>query len=68
MLKKELHHRQGLCENKLELMGYEEALNIAENLCVQESRKATDNECQKTYEMVLKQQHQELVEACMSGL
>jgi hypothetical protein len=68
LLKKELHHRQGLCEKKLELMGYEEALNIAENLCVQESRKATDNECQKTYEMVLKQRHQELVEACMSGL
>lgn len=68
LLKKELHHRQGLCEKKLELMGYEEALNIAENLCVQESRKATDNECQKTYEMVLKQRHQELVEARMSGL
>jgi hypothetical protein len=67
LLERELRHCQGLCEKKLELMGYKEALNIAESICVQESTKV-DDQCQKTYEMVPKELHQEFIEPCMSGL
>jgi len=67
LLERELRHCQGLCEKKLELMGYKEALNIAESICVQESTKV-DDQCQKTYKMVPKEQHQEFIEPCMSGL
>ncbi|KAJ7551918.1 hypothetical protein O6H91_06G034700 [Diphasiastrum complanatum] len=69
-LEKEFLQLQHLCERKREAISYEEALNNAESLCLREMRKRehrADGIC-RSYEIVLKKRHQELMARRASGL
>nr|GMC48318.1 uncharacterized protein LOC109149467 isoform X2 [Ipomoea batatas] len=64
LLEKEFHDLQGLCERKCEHLSYEEAVQAAEGLCLEEAKKrehATDF-VRQSYDVVLKKRRDELIE------
>ncbi|GAB4860675.1 hypothetical protein Ancab_035838 [Ancistrocladus abbreviatus] len=65
MLEKELVHLQGLCDRKYEHLGYEEALQGLEELCLDESKKREHaNEFTRgSYDSVLRKRRDELIES-----
>lgn len=63
-LEKEFYLLQSLCERKCENLSYEEALNAAERLCLEElkRREQTGKIASRSYEALLKKRQEELVE------
>lgn len=63
-LEKEFYLLQSLCERKCENLSYEEALNAAERLCLEElkRREQTGKIASQSYEALLKKRQEELVE------
>lgn len=70
MLEKEFHHQQSLCDRKCEHLNYEEALQMVEDICLEEGKKkehATD--CvPRSYESVLMKRREELIKSDSDGL
>ncbi|XP_021761693.1 uncharacterized protein LOC110726521 isoform X1 [Chenopodium quinoa] len=64
MLEKEFGHLQSLCDRKFEHVGYEEALQGLEELCLKESKKREHNTefSYHSYESLLRKRRDELVE------
>ncbi|PKU74290.1 uncharacterized protein LOC110094340 [Dendrobium catenatum] len=64
ILEKEVYLLQSLCERKCEHLSYEEALQAAENLCVEEFRKRDPSMklAPQSYEFVLRKRQEELIE------
>ncbi|CAM8929160.1 unnamed protein product [Rhodiola kirilowii] len=62
ILEKEFCHLQDLCERKCDHLGYEEALQLVEDLCLQEGRKKelVVNSAGKGYESLLKKRRDEI--------
>lgn len=65
MLEKEFHQLQSLCERKCERLGHEEALQVVEDLCVEEAkRRENDRELiYQSFDSVLKKRREELLES-----
>ncbi|CAL0325394.1 unnamed protein product [Lupinus luteus] len=65
VLEKEFLQLQGLCEKKFERISYEEALQTVEDLCLEEGKKREHGGefVQRSYESVLRQRREELVES-----
>jgi hypothetical protein len=63
-LEKEFYHLQSLCERKCEHLGYEQALQAVEDLCLEEGKKReTDMLVEhRSYDSVLRQRREQLVE------
>ncbi|KAF5201079.1 Ubiquitin carboxyl-terminal hydrolase-related protein [Thalictrum thalictroides] len=64
MLQKEFSLLQSLCERKCEHLNYDEALQMVENLCLEELKKrehATKFACQ-SYEAILRKRQEELID------
>lgn len=63
-LEKEFYLLQSLCERKCENLSYEEALNAAERLCLEElkRREQAGKIASRSYEALLKKRQEELVE------
>ncbi|KAL1812484.1 hypothetical protein ACET3Z_022549 [Daucus carota] len=69
-LEKEFHHQQSLCERKSEHLNYEEALQMVEDICLEEGKKkenATDS-VSRSYESVLMKRREELIKSDSDGL
>ncbi|XP_022135262.1 uncharacterized protein LOC111007268 isoform X2 [Momordica charantia] len=64
MLEKEFLHLQSLCERKCEHLSYEEALQLLEDLCLEEGKKreAVTEFIPKSYESVLRKRREELID------
>ncbi|CAI9112340.1 OLC1v1012779C3 [Oldenlandia corymbosa var. corymbosa] len=64
LLEKEFYNLQGLCERKLEHLSYEEALQAAEDLCLEEGKKREHSTefVRRSYEAVLRKRREELIE------
>ncbi|XP_021866211.2 uncharacterized protein [Spinacia oleracea] len=64
MLEKEFGHLQSLCDRKYENLGYEEALQGLEELCVEESKKREHitEFSYRSYDSLLRKRRDELVE------
>lgn len=64
ILEKEVYLLQSMCERKCEHLSYEEALQAAENLCVEEFKKRdpTMKFASQSYEVVLRKRQEELIE------
>ncbi|XP_057419688.1 uncharacterized protein LOC130713885 isoform X2 [Lotus japonicus] len=65
VLEKEFSHLQSLCEKKGERIGYEEALQSVEDLCLEEGKKRGSGGefVQRSYESVLRKRREELIES-----
>ncbi|KAK7265756.1 hypothetical protein RJT34_33379 [Clitoria ternatea] len=65
MLEKEFYHLQSLCEKKGERISYEEALQMVEDLCLEEGKKRENGGefVQRSYESVLRKRREELIES-----
>lgn len=63
-LEKDFYHLQSLCERKCEHLSYEEALQVVEDLCLEEGKKReTVTEFgHRSYESVLRKRKEELAE------
>uniref|UniRef100_A0A7N0TYL4 USP domain-containing protein n=1 Tax=Kalanchoe fedtschenkoi TaxID=63787 RepID=A0A7N0TYL4_KALFE len=63
ILEKEFCHLQGLCERKCDHLGYEEALQLVEDLCLQDGKKKESalDSASKGYESLLKKKKDELL-------
>lgn len=64
MLEKEFYHLQNLCERKSEHLSYEAALQVVEDLCLEEGKKRENvaESVGRSYESVLRKQREELIE------
>ncbi|GFP80104.1 inactive ubiquitin carboxyl-terminal hydrolase 54 [Phtheirospermum japonicum] len=64
LLEKESYHLQSLCERKCENMGYEEALQAVEDLCLEEGkrRELATEFIRRSYDSVLRKRQEELIE------
>ncbi|XP_059642017.1 uncharacterized protein LOC132283975 isoform X2 [Cornus florida] len=64
-LEKEFYHLKSMCERKCELLGYEEALQAVEDLCLEEGKKRDHNTefVRRSYESVLRKRREELIES-----
>ncbi|KAL3655313.1 hypothetical protein CASFOL_001099 [Castilleja foliolosa] len=64
LLEKESFHLQSLCERKCEHMGYEEALQAVEDLCLEEGerRELATEFIDRSYDSVLRIRREELIE------
>ncbi|XP_030531227.1 uncharacterized protein LOC115741459 isoform X2 [Rhodamnia argentea] len=62
MLEKEFYLLQNLCERKCELIGFEEALQALEDLCIEEAKKRenADEFAHRSFESVLRKRREEL--------
>ncbi|KAJ0585698.1 putative ubiquitinyl hydrolase 1 [Helianthus annuus] len=62
MIGKEFSHLQSLCDRKLEHVSYEEALQLVEDLCVEEGKKRenTTEFVRQSYESVLRKRRDEI--------
>eukprot|EP01018_Ginkgo_biloba_P016270 Gb_39086 [translate_table: standard] len=69
-LEKEFYLLQSLCERKCEHLSYEEALNAAERLCLEELKKREHmgKVASRSYEALLKKRQEELVEGHNNAL
>ncbi|KAG0594892.1 hypothetical protein M758_UG119900 [Ceratodon purpureus] len=69
-LEKEFQRLHALCEKKYELVSYEEALNLVERLCIAENRRREhqNDGTGKSFETVLKDRQQELLDLRIRGL
>ncbi|KAG0571803.1 hypothetical protein KC19_VG044000 [Ceratodon purpureus] len=69
-LEREFQRLHALCEQKYELVSYEEALNLVERLCVEENRRREhqNDGTGKRFETVLKGRQQELLDLRIRGL
>lgn len=65
MLEKEFYQLQSLCDKKFEQLGYEEALQAIEELCVEEGKKRENARefLHRSFESVLKKRRDELLES-----
>ena len=64
-LEKEFYHLQSLSEKKCERMNYEEALQVVEDLCLEEGKKRENftEFVQQSYGSVLRKRREELIES-----
>ncbi|XP_028784083.1 uncharacterized protein LOC114740118 isoform X2 [Neltuma alba] len=64
-LEKEFYHLQSLSEKKCERMNYEEALQVVEDLCLEEGKKRENftKFVQQSYGSVLRKRREELIES-----
>lgn len=69
-LEKEFQQLQSFCGKKFELVNYEEALNLVERLCAEENKRREHRAegTRRSFETILKQRQQELVDARVNGL
>ncbi|XP_031105808.1 uncharacterized protein LOC116010511 [Ipomoea triloba] len=65
LLEKEFYELQGLCERKCEHLNYEEALQVVEDLCLEEGKKRehTIDFVRRSYDIALKKRRDELMES-----
>lgn len=63
-LDKEFCHLQGLCERKCDNLGYEEALQMLGDLCLEESKRRDNglDICVQSYDSVLKRRQEMLIQ------
>uniref|UniRef100_A0A7N0VE16 USP domain-containing protein n=1 Tax=Kalanchoe fedtschenkoi TaxID=63787 RepID=A0A7N0VE16_KALFE len=64
LLDKEFCHLQGLCERKCDNLGYEEALQMVEDLCLEESKRRDNglDIASQSYDSVLKKRQEMLIQ------